>query len=85
MRQTSRRERQTERTSRSAECKKSNRFLAEVNIEEYLEALEKEGIVQEIPIKITIPCKSCKQIEVYNIYKNKYVFVDNLTKKFKWV
>ena len=64
-------------------CKKSNRFLAEVNIEEYLEALEKEGIVHEIPIKITIPCKSCKQIEVYNIYKNKYVFVDNLTKKFK--
>lgn len=64
-------------------CKKSNRFLAEVNIEEYLETLEKEGIVQEIPIKITIPCKSCKQIEVYNIYKNKYVFVDNLTKKFK--
>lgn len=64
-------------------CRKSNRFLAEVNIEEYLEALEKEGIVQEIPIKITIPCKSCKQIEVYNIYKNKYVFIDNLTKKFK--
>ena len=64
-------------------CKKSIRFLAEVNIEEYLEALEKEGIVQEIPIKITIQCKSCKQIEVYNIYKNKYVFIDNLTKKFK--
>ena len=64
-------------------CKKSNRFLVEVNIEEYLEALEKEGIVQEIPIKITIPCKSCKQIEVYNIYKNKYVFIDNLTRKIK--
>lgn len=64
-------------------CKKSNRFLAEVNIEDYLEALEKEGIVQEIPIKITIPCKSCKKIETYNIYKNKYMFVDNLTRKIK--
>ena len=66
-------------------CKKSNRFLAEVNIEEYLEALEKEGIVQEIPIKITKPSKSCKKIETYNIYKNKYVFVDNLTRKIKSV
>lgn len=64
-------------------CKKSNRFLAEVNIEDYLEALEKEGIVQEIPLKIIVPCKSCKEVEVYNIYKNKYVFVDNLTKKIK--
>lgn len=64
-------------------CKKSNRFLAEVNIEEYLEALEKEGIVQEIPLKIIVPCKSCKEVEIYNIYKNKYVFVDNLTRKIK--
>ena len=42
-------------------CRKSNRFLAEVNIEEYLEALEKEGIVQEIPLKIIVPCKSCNK------------------------
>lgn len=64
-------------------CKKSNRFLIEINIEEYLQALEKEGIVQETPIKLTIPCKSCKQVEVYYVYKNKYIFVENLTRNLK--
>lgn len=64
-------------------CKKSNRFLIDIDIETYLQGLEHEGIVQEKPIKITIPCKSCKQVEVYYVYKNKYIFVENLTKKIK--
>ena len=52
-------------------CRKSNRFLMDIDIESYLKQLEDIGIVQEMPIKVTIPCKSCKQIEVYYIYKNK--------------
>lgn len=64
-------------------CRKSNRFLMDIDIESYLKQLEDIGIVQEMPIKVTIPCKSCKQIEVYYIYKNKYVFIDNLTRKIK--
>lgn len=64
-------------------CRKSNRFLMDIDIESYLKQLEDIGIVQEMPIKVTIPCKSCKQIEVYYIYKNKYVFIENLTRKIK--
>ena len=57
----------------------------DIDIESYLKQLEDIGIVQEMPIKVTIPCKSCKQIEVYYIYKNKYVFIENLTRNSKWV
>lgn len=64
-------------------CRKSNRFLMDIDIESYLKQLEDIGIVQEMPIKITIPCKSCKKIEVYYIYKNKYVFIENLTRNSK--
>lgn len=64
-------------------CRKSNRFLMDIDIESYLKQLEDIGIVQEMPIKVTIPCKSCKQIEVYYIYKNKYVFIENLTRNSK--
>ena len=66
-------------------CRKSNRFLMDIDIESYLKQLEDIGIVQEMPIKVTIPCKSCKQVEVYYIYKNKYVFIENLTRNSKWV
>lgn len=64
-------------------CRKSNRFLMDIDIESYLKQLEDIGIVQEMPIKVTIPCKSCKQVEVYYIYKNKYVFIENLTRNSK--
>ena len=55
----------------------------DIDIESYLKQLEDIGIVQEMPIKVTIPCKSCKQVEVYYIYKNKYVFIENLTRNSK--
>lgn len=61
-------------------CKKTKRFLCELKIEEYLENLEKIGIVQELPIKLIIPCRICKKKEVYNIYKTHYVFLENLKK-----
>lgn len=62
-------------------CKKTKRFLCEVNIEEYLENLRKLGISQEIPLKITIPCKACKEIEVYYVYEKHYIFKENITKQ----
>lgn len=58
-------------------CKKTRRFLCEINIEEYLKHLERLGIVQELPIKIVVPCRRCQKVEVYNIYKDHYVFVEN--------
>lgn len=61
-------------------CKKTKRFLCEINIEEYLHNLEQLGICQELPLKLTIPCRACKEIEIYNIYEKHYEFIENLEK-----
>ena len=61
-------------------CKKSNRYLCEVEIEEYLEKLEKLGISQEIPLEIKVLCKSCKEQEIYHIYKKHYKFVGKVAR-----
>lgn len=58
-------------------CKKTRRFLVEIDIETYLENLKRLGIKQEIPLRITIPCPRCHKIEVYDIYEDKYKFVEN--------
>lgn len=58
-------------------CKKTKRFLINIDIENYLKNLENLGIVQEIPLTIVIPCKMCKKKEIYHIYKNRYDFVKN--------
>lgn len=64
-------------------CKKTHRFLCKINIEEYLKNLENLGISQELPLKLVIPCKNCKKNEVYNIYKEHYVFIENEDKSIK--
>ena len=61
-------------------CKKSKRFLCEINIEDYLANLEQLGISQELPLRIIIPCRACKQIEIYEIYKKHYTFQKNVDK-----
>lgn len=61
-------------------CKKSKRFLCEIDIEEYLSNLEQLGISQEIPLKLTIPCRSCREIEIYEVYNKHYKFKENLKK-----
>ena len=58
-------------------CKKTRRFLVEIDIETYLENLKRLGIKQEIPLRITIPCPRCHKIEVYDIYEDKYKFGEN--------
>jgi phage FluMu protein Com len=57
-------------------CKKTRRFLVEIEIEEYLENLRKIGIKQEIPLRITLPCPRCHKVETYDIYDNRYVFIE---------
>lgn len=61
-------------------CKKTKRFLCEINIEEYLKNLEKMGISQQIPLMLTVPCRDCRKVEVYKIYKTHYLFEKNVDK-----
>ena len=60
-------------------CKKTRRFLVDIDIELYLKNLRTLGIKQEIPLKITLPCPRCHQIEVYEVYEDKYIFIENKT------
>ena len=58
-------------------CKKSKRFLCEVNYDEIIGLLAQYNVSLERPLKITIPCKNCKCSETYHIYKDHYEFVCN--------
>lgn len=58
-------------------CKVSRRFLLEMDIESYLENLKSIGIRQEKPIRITVPCPRCHKVEVYEVYEDRYVFIEN--------
>lgn len=60
-------------------CKKTRRFLVEVNIEEYLANLRKLGIKQEIPLIITLPCPRCHRKETYEIYEKHYIEKNNMS------
>lgn len=62
-------------------CKKSKRYLCEIEIEDYLEKLEKLGISQEIPLEIKVLCRSCKEQEIYHIYKTHYKFIGKVARK----
>ena len=62
-------------------CKKTKRYLCEIEIEDYLEKLEKLGISQEIPLEIKVLCKSCKEQEIYPIYKEHYKFIGKVARK----
>lgn len=61
-------------------CKKSKRFLCEVNYDEIISLLKKYNVSLERPLKIVIPCRSCKESEVYYIYSDHYVFKENKKK-----
>lgn len=64
-------------------CKKTKRFLCDIDIESYLKNLEQLGISQEIPLKITIPCRACKKVETYHVYETHYIFKENEEKRDK--
>lgn len=52
-------------------CLTCGKFLFEINIEEYIGDLERLGIEQQTPVVINIPCKGCKTIQKFDIYKDK--------------
>ena len=58
-------------------CKKTHRFLVDVDIENYLINLRKIGIKQELPLRIVIPCPRCHKQEIYDIYEERYTFIEN--------
>ena len=58
-------------------CKKTHRFLCKINYDEIISQLEKFGVSLERPLEIVIPCRNCKESEVYHIYKDHYVFKEN--------
>lgn len=62
-------------------CKKTKRFLCSINYNEIIALLEKQGVVLERPLELVIPCRTCHQSEVYRIYKDHYVFVENKSVK----
>lgn len=52
-------------------CPRTKRFHFSINIEEYISDLERLGIEQQTPIRVTIPCSKCKMLEEYEIYKDR--------------
>ena len=61
-------------------CKKTKRFLVELNYDEIIDLLKSYGVELERPLEIVIPCRTCHESEVYHIYKDHYVFVENKRK-----
>lgn len=61
-------------------CKSSKRFLLKIEIEKYLEIAKQNGISLEIPLIIEIPCRTCRAIEVYEIYSNHYKYIRSYKK-----
>lgn len=61
-------------------CKKSHRFLCKVDIESYVKNLKDIGIEQLVPLRVTVPCRICKEVEVYDIYLTHYTFIENVSK-----
>lgn len=58
-------------------CKKTKRFLCEINYDEIIGLLKKYGVVLERPLEVVIPCRTCHKSERYRIYQDHYVFVEN--------
>lgn len=63
-------------------CKNTKAYLLEINIEQYIKQLERIGISQQTPLVIEIPCKRCKMIETYYIYKDHYDMVKSRKKSY---
>ena len=58
-------------------CKKTKRFLCEINYDEIIDLLSKYGVSLERPLEITVPCRACHKVEIYKIYKDHYEFDRN--------
>lgn len=52
----------------------------EIDIEVYLENLRAIGVKQEFPLRIVVPCPRCHKVEVYEVFEDRYTFIENLEK-----
>ena len=64
-------------------CVNTKAYLFKINIEDYIKQLEKIGISQQTPLVVEVPCKRCKMIETYYIYKDHYDMVESHKKVIK--
>lgn len=63
-------------------CKSSNRFLANIDTKSFFEDIKKmTGINIEVPLKVKFACRHCRMIEVYDIYKDKYIHLASFKNK----
>lgn len=53
-------------------CKATNRFLLNIDIENYYNSIKKMGLNITIPLVIELPCPTCKMIEVFEVYPTCY-------------
>lgn len=63
-------------------CKASNRFLANINTKEFFSDIQVlTGANIEVPIKLKFACRHCRMIEVYEVYKDKYIHIASYKNK----
>ena len=67
-------------------CKATKRFLLNVEIEKYNQSISQyTGTTILLPMIVEIPCRTCKMIEVYEVYPTHYKHIQSykrdLTKK----
>lgn len=66
----------------NVKCKSTNRFLFKIDVDKLykeLKLISNSNI--EIPIRIELPCKACRMVEVYDIYKDHYQHVKSYKKE----
>lgn len=63
-------------------CVNTKAYLFKINIEDYIKQLENIGISQQTPLVVEVPCKRCKMIETYYIYKDRYEMVKSHKKSY---
>lgn len=55
-------------------CKSSKRFLFKIDTNSFYDTIENLlKIKDDVPLVIEVPCKKCGMIEVYEIYRDKYI------------
>lgn len=57
-------------------CKATKRFLMTVEIEKYNQSIKQfTGANVSVPMTVEIPCRTCKMIEVYQVFPTHYIHV----------
>ncbi len=63
-------------------CKSSRRFLGKIDTETFFDNLKNiSGINVEVPIKVELACRKCGMIEVFDVYRDKYIHIKSYKNK----